>query len=123
MVCKSKRVSALLVTSLLLGACASKPRVIVDTKGHDPQQYQTDLADCTAYGEQVDSGNEAAKGAVAGAVIGGLLGAALGNSDTAGTFAGAGAVAGGAGNASDAELTKDKVVKNCMRGRGYRVLN
>ena len=35
----------------------------------------------------------------------------------------AGAVIGAAGKAGDAEQEKSQVVKNCMRGRGYRVLN
>ncbi|MBG13096.1 MAG: hypothetical protein CL553_08080 [Alcanivorax sp.] len=34
-----------------------------------------------------------------------------------------GAVIGAAGKAGDAEQEKSQVVKNCMRGRGYRVLN
>ncbi len=33
------------------------------------------------------------------------------------------AVIGAALKAGDAEQEKSKVVKNCMRGRGYRVLN
>ena len=33
------------------------------------------------------------------------------------------AVIGAAGKAGDAEQEKSQVVKNCMRGRGYRVLN
>ena len=37
--------------------------------------------------------------------------------------AGAGAVIGAAGKAGDAEQEKSQVVKHCMRGRGYRVLN
>ncbi|UWN48935.1 hypothetical protein ASALC70_01125 [Alcanivorax sp. ALC70] len=50
-------------------------------------------------------------GAVGGAVIGGVLGAIFGNSGTAGRMAG------------DAQQEKEQVLKNCMRGRGYRVLN
>jgi outer membrane lipoprotein SlyB len=33
------------------------------------------------------------------------------------------AAEGAAGKAGDAEQEKSQVVKNCMRGRGYRVLN
>ena len=46
-------------------------------------------------------------GAVGGALIGGVLGAIFGNSGTAG----------------HAQQEKEQVLKNCMRGRGYRVLN
>jgi|TARA_R100000049_G_scaffold2772_1_gene6177 hypothetical protein len=56
-------------------------------------------------------------------VIGGILGAIFGNSGTAGRMAGGGAVIGAAGKAGDAEQEKSQVIKNCMRGQGYRVLN
>ena len=62
-------------------------------------------------------------GAVGGTLIGGVLGAIFGNSGTAGRMAGGGAVVGAAGKAGDAQQEKEQVLKNCMRGRGYRVLN
>ena len=82
--------------------------MVVDKQGIDEAQYQQDLTDCRAAG---------------GAVMSGILGAIFGNSGTAGRMAGGGAVIGAAGKAGDAEQEKSKVVKNCMRGRGYRVLN
>ncbi|WP_232802423.1 glycine zipper family protein [Alloalcanivorax mobilis] len=112
-----------LFAGLLLSACASTDRVIVDQKGVDPAQYQQDLNECQQVADQVGTGRDATEGAVGGAVIGGLLGAIFGNSSTAGMGAGAGAVVGGAGKAGDAQQEKKQVLKNCMRGRGYRVLN
>ena len=88
--------------------------MVVDKQGIDEAQYQQDLSDCRAV---------AAEGAAGGAIIGGILGAIFGNSGTAGRMAGGGAVIGAAGKAGDAEQEKSQVVKNCMRGRGYRVLN
>ncbi len=85
---------------------------MVDKQGIDEAQYQQDLTDCRA----VD-------GSAGGAVISGILGAIFGNSGTAGRMAGGGAVIGAAGKAGDAEQEKSQVVKNCVRGRGYRVLN
>ena len=55
--------------------------------------------------------------------MGGLVGAALGDSRTAQRAAGVGAVSGGARGAGATKQEKDVVVKNCMRNRGYRVLN
>lgn len=97
--------------------------VIVDTKGVDQYAYERDLRDCEAYADQVAVGRQAAGGAVAGAVIGGAVGAIAGNSDTAKRSAGVGGVVGGAKGASSGLHERDRVIKNCLRGRGYRVLN
>lgn len=112
-----------LVCFLLLAtaACASKQQVIIDPAGVDMSKYQQDLTECQQISEQVEQ--KAAGGAVAGAVVGGLVGAALGNSGTAGRMAGAGAVVGGASGVGATQQEKDQVVKNCMRNRGYSVLN
>ena len=82
-------------------------------QGIDEAQYQQDLIDCRAIAEN----------AAGGAVISGILGAIFGNSGTARRMAGGGAVIGAAGKAGDAEQEKSQVIKNCMRGRGCRVLN
>ena len=97
------RCSAL--AALLTSACASSKRVVVDKQGIDEAQYQQDLSDCRAIADEVSTGRDAA------------------DHGTAGRMAGGGAVIGAAGKAGDAEQEKSQVVKNCMRGRGYRVLN
>ena len=117
------RTAAIGLSALLLAACASTDRVIVDKQNVDEAQYQRDLSDCRAIADQVGTGRDAAEGAVGGALIGGVLGAIFGNSGTAGRMAGGGAVVGAAGKAGDAQQEKEQVLKNCMRGRGYRVLN
>ena len=118
-----RTLAALTLGTLLLSACASTDRVIVDKQNVDEAQYQRDLADCQATADQVGTGRDAAEGAVGGALIGGVLGAIFGNSGTAGRMAGGGAVVGGASKAGGAQQEKQQVLKNCMRGRGYRVLN
>ena len=55
--------------------------------------------------------------------MGGLIGAIVGGSDSVLRGAGIGAVAGGAGSAGDTEKERSKVVKNCLRNRGYKILN
>ena len=117
------RTAAIGLSALLLAACASTDRVIVDKQNVDEARYQRDLSDCRAIADQVGTGRDAAEGAVGGALIGGVLGAIFGNSGTAGRMAGGGAVVGAAGKAGDAQQEKEQVLKNCMRGRGYRVLN
>ncbi|MFT6556083.1 glycine zipper family protein [Alloalcanivorax venustensis] len=103
------------LAALLTTACASSKRVVVEKQGIDEAQYQQDLSDYRAVADEVSTGR-------GGAVIGGILGAIFGNSGTAGRMAGGGVI-GAAGKAGDAEQEKSQVVKNCMRGRGYRVLN
>ena len=110
------RIALITLAALLTTACASSKRVVVEKQGIDEAQYQQDLSDYRAVADEVSTGR-------GGAVIGGILGAIFGNSGTAGRMAGGGAVIGAAGKAGDAEQEKSQVVKNCMRGRGYRVLN
>ena len=107
--------------SLLIAGCANKP--IIDTKGVNMAQYQNDLSDCQAYAQQVDVTRKAAGGAVAGAAVGAVGGAAVGDSDTAKRAAGAFGATGAAKGAGRGFQEKDRVVKNCLRHRGYAVLN
>jgi uncharacterized protein YcfJ len=113
----------LLATLLLLGlvtACTTTDEIIIDTKGVNMTQYNQDLAECRAYSDEVKTGQKVAKGAASGAVVGGLIGAITGD---AGKAAGVGAVGGGARGASEGSRDEVQVVKSCLRGRGYRVLN
>ena len=116
-----KRLLAL--TPLVLMACTTTDEIIIDRKGVNEAHYQADLAECQGYASEVRTGEKAAKGAASGAVVGGLVGAAVGNSRDAQRGAGAGAVTGAAKGVSAGEQDKVKVVKQCLRGRGYRVLN
>ena len=112
--------STLLLSGALAG-CASDP--IIDTRGVDMRKYNRDLAECEAYTEQVMVTRKAAGGAVAGAVVGAAIGAAVGNSDTAQAGAGAGAVSGAAKGTARGLNEKQRVLRNCLRNRGYAVLN
>ena len=117
-----KRVCCLILIGGL-AACASK-NAIVDTKGVDQAQYEQDYRECESYAEQVSTGEAAAKSAGLGAVVSGAITAVLGGDSSAiARSAGAGAVGGGAGGALQGESEKGQVLRNCLRGRGYRVLN
>lgn len=108
--------SALLAVTL--AACASKP--IVDTYNVDRAQYEKDLAQCEEIADQVASGEITAKSAAFGAGVGaayGVVGGDVGNS------AAAGAISGGAGGLLKSDNEKARVTKNCLRHRGYAVLN
>ena len=68
------------VVVLFLSGCANGHRygapekVIVDTLGVDPYEYQVDLADCEDYAAQINVTERTVEGAVEGAVVGGVLG-------------------------------------------------
>ncbi len=105
-----------------LAGCSSN-RIIIDKKGVSMAQYARDLEECRAYAEEVRVAEQAAEGAAVGGVVGGAIGAIFGDSSTAARGAGAGAVSGAASGTGRAVHEKDRVVKTCLRGRGYKVLN
>ncbi len=98
-------------------------RPIVDMKGVNAKAYEADLAECNEYAKEVEAGKQVAIGAAAGAAVGGLMGASMGNGDRAKRSAGAGATYGGARGGLRALNESNKVVRNCLRNRGYVVLN
>jgi len=106
----------------LVGACTTTDEIIIDPKGVNMTRYEDDLADCQGFAEQVAVGEKTAKGAASGAVLGGATGAVVSRRDPA-EDAAAGAILGGAKGLNEGERDKVRVVKNCLRGRGYRVLN
>jgi len=106
----------------VLAACTTTSEIIIDEKGVNMALYEDDLAECESYADQVLVGQKTAKGAASGAVIGGAIGGVSDRHST-GEGAAVGAISGGAKGLSEGERDKVNVVKNCLRGRGYRVLN
>jgi hypothetical protein len=120
------RCIALAITLMCLTACAGNGNaggVIVDMQGVDPYQYRMDVEDCETYADQVQVGQKVLVNAAAGAAVGGALGAIFDDGDAAARGAGGGAVIGGAHGASDGINERRRVVRNCLRNRGYAVLN
>ena len=123
---KFKTLAALMLFTLV--ACSSIEDVsgntpIIDTQCVDLSRYEGDRTECQAYADEVQIAQKTAAGAVSGAVIGGLLGAVWGNSNTAQRGTGVGAVGGGAKGVVRGVRERDRVIKRCLMGRGYRVLN
>ena len=114
-----------LVVAITVGCAGANVRPIVDMKGVNEASYEKDLSECQTYAQQQSGmGETAAKGAGAGAVVGGLLGLVTGgNGSGIAQAAGAGAVIGAAGGAFSGNQAQEAVVKRCLSGRGYRVLN
>jgi outer membrane lipoprotein SlyB len=108
-----------MVTALslcLLAGCQSNPRqrVVVDPKSVDPVAYEKDLAECSTLADSAGKTGSAGTGALGG-IFGGSRGAV--------TMGSGSAVIGGASAAGKESNSKDQILKNCMTGRGYQVLN
>jgi outer membrane lipoprotein SlyB len=111
------------IFSLSLAGCA-RNRIVIDRKGVDMAAYNRDLAECRTYAEETSGvGAEAVKGALGGALVGGAIGAAVGTGRTAEKLGGAGAVTGAVRGAAASKAEKLQIVKKCLSGRGYKVLN
>ncbi|MDO8492552.1 MAG: glycine zipper family protein [bacterium] len=113
--------SVVVLSLVLLASCAAY-QPIVDMQGVDINRYNRDLADCQQYAQQVSPGEQAAVGAGAGLVFGAAMGAIFGNRHDAGRGAIAYGLAGAGVGAAHGAGTQMNVVRNCMSGRGYRVL-
>ena len=126
-----KNISLVLVGLLMICGCSSpggsayggNSGIIIDTKGVDMSGYHADLTDCQSYASQVPVAQRTATSTAGGAVLGGVIGAIVGDSGTAQRGAGVGAVTGAVKGVSSGTKERQQVVRNCLRGRGYRVLN
>jgi outer membrane lipoprotein SlyB len=125
-----RRLGSILIAVTVLGGCAQSYQPIVDTKGQDTARYQQDLYECRQYAQQVSPTGDAAIGglgaAAGGAALGAIAGAILPGFG-AGTGAAVGAATGGvvgvAGGATKGVTDQQRIINNCLRGRGYSVLN
>lgn len=120
-----KKTITAIITAILLAGCATSGanyRPMVDTR--PGQNYEQDLAECQAYAH-TQAG--AADGAVSGAVVGALLGVAFaaigGGSGFRNEMAGIGALTGALQGAGQASGGQQDVIRRCLAGRGYSVLN
>jgi hypothetical protein len=118
---KTMTTSKLMVVAALLSGCAGTVyEPIVDQPRAD---YPVDLASCREHARQtMGVGGGAATGAVVGAGIGLVVCSALGgrNCGRTATATGAMGAASGAGAGAQGEA---QVIRNCLIGRGHRVLN
>lgn len=113
----------LIAIAIALSGCATRGAnyvPVVDTKGRDQTALAVDITDCQLYAAQRA---DAATGAVVGAIFGALLGAALMPAGHQHWGAQQGAIAGGLGGAYGANDSQETIIKRCLSGRGYSVLN
>lgn len=96
--------------------------------GYDYEKYQTDDRDCNVLANQRPVGDNVAQGAAGGLVLGTVLGSIVGNAggDTgygAAYGAALGTVSGAAQGGAEGVARHTRIVQECMRGRGYTVLD
>ena len=98
---------------------------IVDKQGIDEAKYQQDLMECQNLSTQAQgAGKDGAKKAAGGAAIGALIGlVGGGNGTNIAQAAGVGGVIGGASGLYSGNAEKETIIKRCLAGRGYKVLN
>ena len=111
----------------LLSGCAAPSganyRPIVDTQGVDFNRYESDLKACQGYATQTASAGESAVGgAVSGALLGGLLASAAGKGYSRTNTAQVGAVTGAVSAGAQGETSQRNIIRRCLAGRGYKVL-
>lgn len=128
-------VMTVMALSVSTSGCATRPygtpgsgygadyTPVVDLRGTNAYQYNSDLDQCRGYAQQVSAGDGVVNGALTGAVVGGVLSAAMGNNSRANRrTALVGALVGGAANGSSSLLRQQQIMIRCLAGRGYRVL-
>ena len=100
---------------------ASAP--IIDTKGVNMAQYEVDLEECSSFSEDISTGKSIAKGATTGAAVGAIIEAITDDSKSRRDALEVGAVSGGTQSGIRAVREKEQIIRRCLRGRGYQVLN
>ena len=102
---------------------AGNGKPIVDTKGVNMAQYELDLQECSTFSDDISTGKSIAKGAVTGAAVGAVIEAITEDVRSRRDAIEVGAVSGGAQSGIRAVREKEQIVRRCLRGRGYKVLN
>lgn len=129
-----RRTVCLVMSLTMLGGCAAPGTPgagvgadytpVIDLDGVNQGRYSSDLQSCRAYANSINAGANAAGAAVGGAIVGALIAAAFGlrgrNQADVATY---GAVTWGAGAAGHSLSKQQRIITNCMAGRGYRTLD
>lgn len=122
--------------SVAIAGCASAPpntpgagvgksyTPVIDLQGVDGTRYMNDLTACRDYSASIDANKEAMMGIIGGALLGAAIGASFSN-DKSVIDAGmtSGAWAGGGASGGKAIGRQERIIANCMAGRGYRVVD
>ncbi len=117
-----------LVAVLRVGGYATGPTSenyvpLIDVKEGQRETYSKDLSECQSYAASVVGAGDVAVGsAVAGALLMGAISAIIGGGGH-GRWVAVDALTGAAQGAAHGETNQRDVIRRCMNGRGYSVLN
>ena len=96
---------------------------IIDTRGVDESVFKKDYSECSDFAKNIDLTERTLKQGAVAVATGAAVGAIIGGEEAAKKIGGSAAVL----NAVEANLAgrneQAKIIKNCLRGRGYKVLN
>jgi len=116
--------SLTLAATLIVAVPARAQEFTIDAKGVDMSNYYEDLQECKAFAEKKSVAGDAVTGAVAGAAVSAAIGAVVGDSsEWASGGAKWGAIEGASEGAWAGYEGKKGIVRNCLIGRGYRILD
>ncbi len=87
------------------------------------EQYKNDLEECSSFSEDISTGKSIAQGAATGAAVGAVIEAITDDSRGRRDPIEVGVVSGGAKSGIRAVREKEQILKRCLKGRGYKVLN
>ena len=121
-----RKITAFITVSIFTAGCANTGanyRPMIDTKNVDFNKYEVDLKDCQDYARQTyGAGEGAVAGAAAGAALSALLAAVGGRRYDKSASAKQGAVLGAVAGGAQGETDQRSVIRRCLAGRGYSVL-
>lgn len=124
-----KTIITICAAAIMLTGCATHGTgasyaPLVDLRGADSTQYSQDLGSCQAYASQrAGAADMAVVGAIAGALIGVAFAAIGGGHGYRNEMAGIGALSGALSGAGQGEGTQRDIIRRCLAGRGYSVLD
>lgn len=95
--------------------------LIIDPDGVPPEKYQQHVTDCLRFRKQAEG--SLVGDAIAGAILGSAAASIAGDEYSRTKSAQLGAVASMAEGADESDAMQEKVLRNCLAGRGLRVLN
>ena len=96
---------------------------IIDTRGVDMAVYRNDFLDCSSFSKNIDVTERTIEEGALSGVTGAAVGAVLGGKKGAKKIGGSAGILGAVEGNIEARYEQSKIIKNCLRGRGYKVLN
>ena len=96
---------------------------IIDTRGVDESVFKKDYSECSDFAKNIDLTERTLKQGAVAVATGAAVGAIIGGEEAAKKIGGSAAVLNAVEANLDGRNEQAKIIKNCLRGRGYKVLN